>query len=442
MNDDTLPGAGCSNTPSGKSVKKVFTSIDYFSFRFDETYEDNYELFKHIINLLTYDDDHLGFVNERGKNGYTDCVRIGPGISLYYGGDMTRNKDGLPTSYLELKGEGCREFEYIARSKNKDLDIDDCWHELFYRCMCLGGKCTRIDLPVDDCEGLIDIETITQKIANKEYTTRLKKIEETVSYEDDEPDNLGNNGLPDIVSTIESKHKGYSATLGNRSHIQLCIYNKKSEQNNKGQDVPFSTWVRYESRFYHDNANHIFLKLFDALCEHNSSRFIVGCLAAIFQLKADNRHEKINRSRNPIDPAYALLISNKCEVSMFKSPVNSNELDDNAFWFVRSASKTLIKIIATLNKMGINSAEVLTALVHKSMKKVDESDLRTINQYLRKHNIEEFRSLNELKQFIHYNNTFTDEMHDATLNLIIKKKSPKELKENAQSEENGNGSNS
>ena len=127
---------------------------------------------------------------------------------------------------------------------------------------------------------------------------------------------------------------------------------------------------------------------------------------------------------------------------MFKSPVNSNELDDNAFWFVRSASKTLIKIIATLNKMGINSAEVLTALVHKSMKKVDESDLRTINQYLRKHNIEEFRSLNELKQFIHYNNTFTDEMHDATLNLIIKKKSPKELKENAQSEENGNGSNS
>ena len=442
MNDNIKPGAGCSNTPSGKSLTNIFTSIDYFSFRFDCSYEDDPEYFQNILKALTHDRDYLDFAHTRGKNGYTDCIIIGPGISLYYGGDMTRNKDGFPTCYLELKGEGCREYEFIARSKDKNKDIDDYWHELFYLCMCLGGKCTRIDLPVDDCEGLIDIETIKEKIANKEYTTRLKKIEETVSYEDDDLDNLGNNGLPDIVSTIESKHKGYSATLGNRSHIQLCIYNKKAEQNNKGQDVPYKTWVRYESRFYHENADDIFMKLYDALEEHNSSRFIIGCLAAIFQLKTDNRHDKINRSRNPIDPAYELLTSNKCEVSMFKSPVNTNELDDNAYWFIRSASKTLIKIIATLNKMGIKSAEVLTALVHQSMKKVDESDLITINQDLKKHNIEEFRSLNELKQFIHYNNTFADELHNPTLELIINKKSPKELKDNAERENNGTGSNS
>ena len=428
-NNSTLPEGGWSNTPSGKSLKNVFTSIDYFSFRFEQTYEDNRDTFLRLLKLLSYGYES-NFEYTKGKNGYTDCLVIGSGICLYYGGDMTMDKYGNLTSYLEMKGEGCRTYEDIARSKDKDnKDLDDYWAELFEECMLLQGKCTRIDLPVDDCEGLIAIDTIKEKISNKEYTTRLKKIEETVSYEDDDFEKLGNNGLPDIVSTIESKHKGYSVTLGNRSHIQLCIYNKKAEQNNKGRMVHYDSWVRYESRFYHDNANDIFHQLYWELLDHKSSKFIVGCLASIFQLKVDNKHDKINRSRNKIDPAYALLTSNKRKVTMFKSPVISTELDDNTFWFIKSASKTLLKIIATLNKMGIRSAEVLTALVHKTVSKVDESDLKTINQYLRQHKIEEFRSLNELKQFISYNNTFVSEMHDPTLGLIIKKKSAKELKE-------------
>ena len=126
---------------------------------------------------------------------------------------------------------------------------------------------------------------------------------------------------------------------------------------------------------------------------------------------------------------------------MFKSPVNSSELDDNTFWFIKSASKTLLKIIATLNKMGIDSQEVITALVHKTVNKVDESDLKTINQYLRQHQIQEFRSLRELKQFIRFNNTLVDEMHNPTLGLIIKKKSSKELKEDAKVKDDGNGTN-
>ena len=431
-NHSNHPEAGCSNTPSGKSSNHIFTSIDYFSFRFSTTYENNKETFKQLLSLLTYDHDY-SFATIKGRNGYTDGIEIGPGITLYYGGEITIDKDGHLTSYLEMKGEGCREYEETARYRNKKKSLDDRWKDLFDACLNIKGKCTRIDLPVDDCEGLIDISTIKAKIEKKEFTTRLRKIEETVSYDD----NLGNNGLPDIVSTIESKHKGYSVTLGNRSHIQLCIYNKKAEQNNKGRLVDYKTWVRYESRFYHDNADDIFRKLYYSLVNHSSSSFIVGCLAAIFQLKANNKNDKINRSRNPIDPAYALLIANKSEVAMFKSPVNSSELDDNTFWFIKSASRTLIKIIAALNRMGINSQEVITALVHKTINRVDESDLKTINQYLKQHHIQEFRSIKELKQFIRYNNTLVDEMHDPTLGLIIKKKSSKELKEDAQREDNG-----
>ena len=427
---NNMPDAGCSNTPPGKSQNHIFTSIDYFSFRFDCSYETDQAIFSHLLELLTTHID-WGFTHVKGKNGYTDGLEINQGITLYYGGDITRTSEGNLTSYLELKGEGCRMFENVAnyRHFNDDYLEDDYWHELFQACIEIGGKCTRIDLPVDDCEGLISISTIKEKIANKEYTTRLRKIEEMTSYEDNNIKTECIDGLPDVVSTIESKHKGYSVTLGNRSHVQLCIYDKKAEQNNKGRELFCKHWVRYESRFYHDNAHSIFTQLYYHLGDHTSSEFITGCLATILQLKANNKNAKINRSRNPIDPSYAVLIANRGEATMFKSPVNNNELDDNASWFIKSASKTFLKIIAAMNKMGIHSAEVLTALVHKCTKKIDESDLKTINQYLRSNKIQEFSSLKELKQFLHYSNTFVDELHDPTLNLIIKKKSAKELKE-------------
>lgn len=427
---NNMPDVGCSNTPSGKSLKNIFTSIDYFSFRFDTSYENNLATFKPLLELLTYDIEY-GFTGVKGKNGYTDGLEIGRGITLYYGGEITMNREGNLTSYLEMKGEGCREFESIASFKNwhNPKPLDDYWTELFEVCITTGGKCTRIDLPVDDCEGLINISTIKEKIKNKEYTTRMKKIEEMASYEDDDSGKVFVDGLPDVVSTIESKHKGYSVTLGNRTHIQLCIYDKKAEQQNKGRPVKYKSWVRYESRFYHDNADDAFKQLFYSVKYHASSEFIIGCLAAIFQLKANNKNAKVNRSRNPIDPNYALLISKKGEAKMFKSPTNINELDDNTFWFIKSASKTFLKIIAAMNKMGIHSAEVLTALIHKCANKMDESDLKTINQYLRKNKIQEFSSLKELKQFLRLRNSFVDELHDPTLNLIIKKKSSKELKE-------------
>ena len=430
------PVRGWSNTPSGKSQNlNIFTSIDYLNFRFDASFENDRYKFDKLLRLLN--PDSFPITTIKGRNGYLEGAVIAPGITIYYGGDNTITREGFETSYLELKGEGCRRFESTNQNAYKNKAPNQMWIDLFDSLVEIGGKCTRLDIPVDDCEGLLNISYIKEKIKNKEYTTRLRKIEETVSYEDEDLSNLGKNGLPDIVSTIDSKHKGYSVTLGNRTHIQLCIYDKNAEQANKGREKTFKSWVRFESRFYHDNAHDMFINLYYAMTANKEHSFIVGALAKIFQLKKNNKNVKINRSRNPIDPLWERFIKDAIDVDMFKSPSASEDIDDNASWFIRSASKTFLKIIAVLNRKGIGTDEIITAIVHKSIKKISNSDLLSINSFLKKHNIQEFKSLNELKEFIIFNNQYVDEIHEETMSLIMKKQSPKEIRESQKEDENG-----
>ena len=179
----------------------------------------------------------------------------------------------------------------------------------------------------------------------------------------------------------------------------------------------------------------MFISLYYAMTANKEHSFIVGALAKIFQLKKNNKNDKINRSRNPIDPLWERFIKDAIDVDMFKSPSASEDIDDNASWFIRSASKTFLKIIAVLNRKGIGTDEIITAIVHKSIRKISNSDLLSINSFLKKHNIQEFKSLNELKEFITFNNQYVDEIHEETMSLIMKKRSPKEIRESHNDED-------
>lgn len=432
MNENDTAQKGCSNTPAGKSHENVFTSIDYFSFRFDRNYKDDPEKFEGLFQLLKrlyYEPSPT-----KAHNGYTDGLNFAPGINLYFGGTMTRTKEGFLTSFLEMKGEGCRFFEennsvdYAVIHQCEKPSFNKMWIMLFDECIKIGGKCTRLDLPVDDCEGIITIEEIKQKIKNKEYTTRLRKIEETISGEDQQNYHFNNDGLPDIVSTIESKHKGYSATLGNRTHIQLCIYDKNAEQAGKARITGFKSWVRYETRFYHDNAHDTFGMLYSALKQNKTSHFIMGCLTKIFQLKQDNRNETINRSRNPIYGKWLDLTLNADDVTLFKAPTTTFSIDDNASWFIRSAGKTFVKLVITLNKLDVGTDEIVTAIMYKAAHKLDNNDLNAINKYLQSKNCEGFKNLSELVSAALEGNTYVDEIKGPTMELLIRKKSPKEIR--------------
>ena len=176
---------GVSNTPP-KKYRARSTCIDYFTFRINHNYDKDKELFNNLFKIL-----HIYLYEtktSKGRNNYATTMSLAPGVSLSYGGTLTRNKNGEETSVLELKGSGCREFEerYYAlgpdfKTKSKEDVIREGWIKLFEECIALDGVCTRIDLPTDDFSGLITIEEIKGKIQAREYTTRMRKLELTNS---------------------------------------------------------------------------------------------------------------------------------------------------------------------------------------------------------------------------------------------------------------------
>ena len=103
---------------------------------------------------------------------------------------------------IELKGEGCREFE------NKNLDKS--WMDfLEFFVIRLNANPTRIDLTIDDYDGsIISFEWLKGQLDLENFTTNFKSKKYTIH---------GN--------SVD----GYSIQMGNRSSIQeLVIYEKKS----------------------------------------------------------------------------------------------------------------------------------------------------------------------------------------------------------------------
>jgi anti-anti-sigma factor len=113
-------------------------------------------------------------------------------------------KSGYKTCMIELKGEGCREFE------NKNLDKS--WMDfLEFFVIRLNANPTRIDLTIDDYDGsIISFEWLKQQLDQENFTTNFKSKKYTIH---------GN--------SVD----GYSIQMGNRSSVQeLVIYEKNKEQ--------------------------------------------------------------------------------------------------------------------------------------------------------------------------------------------------------------------
>ena len=430
MNNNESKNVGCSNTPTTKS-DLIFTSIDYFKFRFNKTVDEEYDKFKNLFKFLEINFNSLP--QTRGRNNYENCKLIAAGIFYYYGGDLTKTGDGLKTSLLELKGEGCREYELYYSKKYNDSNPENAWLTLFSECIQIGGVCTRIDLPVDDCRGVISISDIQRKINNREYTTRMRAIEYTDSYIDEKDDSLAKSyntfGISDVVSQIGSHHKGYSCTLGNRTHVQLCIYDKFVEQANKGHDVPYKNWIRYETRYYHENADMAFVFLISAMRNHQSRQFILGCLKDNFQFKEDGKSTEINRSRLKAWSKWIEFLMEAKDVEQIKSPSETASFEENINWFIRSGNASFTRLVAVCNKAGVNTAEVVTALLLKSAHKLTKKDFMLVNSFLTNNNLKPYESLHELQQTIKLKNCFTDSFSDLVTELILKSKTPKQIKD-------------
>ena len=84
--------------------------------------------------------------------------------------------------FLELKGAGSRNMEYVLQAQNRD------WYSFLNRCLDCGGVIRRFDLAINDMCGLLDIPVHNDKCPktggvglHKRYNQQIIPAEPTCS---------------------------------------------------------------------------------------------------------------------------------------------------------------------------------------------------------------------------------------------------------------------
>jgi DNA relaxase NicK len=421
---------GYSNTPH--ISPKFNTCIDYFKFRFDTSYEDNPGVFEKLFQILCVELDETQ--PTPGINGYTKKLDMGVGLSIWYGGTITKTTDGKETSVLEMKGSACRDFEDRTFSNRtiingEPIAFDDscrmAWIDLIHEVIRIGGTCTRIDLPTDDLSGLMTPEEIKEKITNKQYTTRMRTIELTDSMgnesfsNDFNGESVDGKSLAGIASVRDNKLSGFTATFGNRKCMQLCIYDKKAERKVRGVEIEEPYWVRFEVRYYHENAEAEIPFLLNALENNTVSQHIASCLATAIDFKEEATRDSHHASEKKQWSKWKEFLQGVEKNKPFSKNFHDYSIESNANWLKKEASKALVKVALSL---GVNVSQVVLVLALEGANRFDNKDLQAVNQWRRAKDLPKYKSVKEMKDTIYKYAMTLDELPEEVVELFNEKK--------------------
>lgn len=392
---------GSSNTPLSSYIEKRYgTCVDYLKFRFDFGPKEIDEALRGIFKTLRV--SYIGGTKKPGRNNYAETIVLGDEMFVYQGGTATMTKEGSETCLLELKGKGCREFEerYWSNAAMSGTDLsreailNKAWAELIEGCVKIGGVCTRIDLTTDDFSGNITMEEVKSKIQKREFTAKMRRIELTSSEENTVTKDPY---LDDMINVHDSKRSGYTATLGSRDRLQLCIYDKAAEQINKGNDTKLDSWIRYEVRFMKANAEKEIPRFLKALKEGKESAHIVGCLSSIFEFKEPNKLDKSNLSKAKTWQKWAEFVKEAEIPEAFANTPWTMTIETNAKFLMTSCSGSFVRVLAALDA---DIVEVGTMMILHELERMEGDGLEIINQYRRSRGLKEFKSIDSFKRFM------------------------------------------
>lgn len=295
-------------------IKKSFC-IDYFKFRVDglidipksqEEYindsngniECDFSFINELCKILLIK-PYQHYDNDPGWQGYKFFSIFDEDIAIFGGRKSEEAEDNnIPRCFVELKGHALRMFE--LRCIDNGIDVFDQYKKLFDFCMkhTLGTsrrlEMKRIDCTCDDYSNLITIKELQDKLRNGFYTTSCRALKQSLNYggvktEEDKQEDMIN----EIIT------KGWTAYVGGRTSRQLCIYDKKAERETAGNEVLVDTWLRYEARFYSQNATIAFMNLYKNVFENsnkeNFNKTIGALINQIIQFKEDNNAQKISQ---------------------------------------------------------------------------------------------------------------------------------------------------
>ena len=428
QDNNNLPAGGWESNTHPTAYYNKSVCIDYLKFRFDIDYSQDSSVFSNLFYKrmhINYDEIDTIPINK----GYTHLSHLGVGIDILYGTGRTNNKEGQQTCLLELKGRGCREFEDKFYSYHVDFNkrerediIREGWILFIEECLKLGGKCTRIDIPTDDFSGNIKVEDIKHKIQNKEFTTRMRRLEIINSQNEEDVDVEVLNDqekLAGMNSVIDSKLSGYSATFGNHKHLQLCIYDKHAEQTKRGFPCKSKSWIRYEVRYFHKNAEQEIPLLLFALKNKTEGKHIVSCLAGLFEFKEPHNYNDRNRNKAKVWSKWIEFVGDVGKQGAFSNVPTKTTIQTTIEWLLSACSIALGKVVLAV---GAPINETIGAILLSGFKRMNKVNLQEVNQQRRILGLTTFDTVEDMVKSLLYSEEFPDSFSQDVSNLFLIRK--------------------
>lgn len=146
--------------------------------------------------------------------------------------------------HVEMTGQGVRKYETLMEVSGFT------WWQVFEYLRSFVNF-SRIDLALDEYEGLVDFNDIIGKINRGEHVGRCRTFK--------------------VIAGRNSKgeHIGTTIYMGsNKSDIMLRVYEKNYERQQKGYEVDADIWNRWELVLKHEKANDFVTQLVENGCSY------------------------------------------------------------------------------------------------------------------------------------------------------------------------------
>jgi phage replication initiation protein len=267
----------------------------------------------------------------KGRYGYKKQLALGHISVLYNGADDM----GI---HVILSGKGCREYE-----------TDSTLLELLDRIMLYDGKCTRIDMAMDDKTGdIIPFDKIIEAIQEGTVSSRWKTSTELIKRK-----------------LHDGEIVGRTINIGSRkSKMYMRIYDKALEQ---GQDTP---WYRIEMEIKDERAENLqSILLFESQIGQVFAKIINNYIRFL------EPNEDSNRSRWPTAPWWEKLIQEIGKTSLTRKP-EDRTVEDVREWVRQQVGPSL----ALLFIADDNSLEDIMRTIYAGRARLKEKHMRLLSK--------------------------------------------------------------
>lgn len=350
--------------------ENIEIKIDYFSATFPLDVDNNdsvmfkvYEMVKLFSNYLNIKNFEIS-KSKYAQNNYNYQFNLGQYIILRLDGPV--NDFYQKTCHLEMKGEGCRDFEI--------RNPDKTWINFIMFMAELNSRFKRIDIAVDDYKGEnVKIGWLLEKINKGLYTSVFRS--------------------PAI--THGSLESGLSIQFGSHSSpIELVIYDKLKEREKRKKACDKTYWLRYEMRFRQDKADRIALAFIteNSQAYQENRKFNLNKLAfmqlyRILDIKEDNNYDIKNQNKVNTDSSWKNILDNVEKGVLPKLEIT----DDKTFEEYLNSAKPYLSMWLLVKYLDVGKDSYLFELeIYKYMTQeleFSKQRFQRLNMYLDSHNI-------------------------------------------------------